>query len=272
MATKTKRKIRRFAEGGTDRYSPDQDVADAQAARDTSSFKDAFRQARKDGDKTFMWNGKRYTTDLAPTAKSSAKASESDTTATPSIRRGFSVDSPTMNSYRAAMLQPSGPSMSADTTAAIRARDAATTRGLANATMGPIAAAGTEGAVGTALGGLGAVRLARAAGMQEDAVAATNAAKRAAARKTDEEIARKVETASDRRTRKLAETMRQEKNRDRAANSPGIIDWRRAPSDADLSGVIGGYKRGGSIKKYAKGGSIRGGGIERKGKTKGRFV
>ena len=33
-----------------------------------------------------------------------------------------------------------------------------------------------------------------------------------------------------------------------------------------------GKKRGGSIKKYAKGGSIRGGGIEQRGKTKGRMV
>ena len=31
-------------------------------------------------------------------------------------------------------------------------------------------------------------------------------------------------------------------------------------------------KRGGAIKKYASGGSIRGGGIEQRGKTKGRFV
>ena len=33
-----------------------------------------------------------------------------------------------------------------------------------------------------------------------------------------------------------------------------------------------GKKRGGSIKKYASGGSIRGGGIESRGKTKGRMV
>ena len=33
-----------------------------------------------------------------------------------------------------------------------------------------------------------------------------------------------------------------------------------------------GKKKGGSIKAYAKGGSIRGGGIESRGKTKGRFV
>jgi len=33
-----------------------------------------------------------------------------------------------------------------------------------------------------------------------------------------------------------------------------------------------GYKRGGSVKKYASGGSVRGGGCETKGKTKGKFV
>ena len=33
-----------------------------------------------------------------------------------------------------------------------------------------------------------------------------------------------------------------------------------------------GKKRGGSIKKYASGGSIRGGGCESRGKTKGRMV
>jgi hypothetical protein len=33
-----------------------------------------------------------------------------------------------------------------------------------------------------------------------------------------------------------------------------------------------GKKRGGSIKKYASGGSIRGGGCEQRGKTKGRMV
>jgi len=33
-----------------------------------------------------------------------------------------------------------------------------------------------------------------------------------------------------------------------------------------------GKKKGGSIKKYASGGAIRGGGCETKGKTKGRFI
>ena len=33
-----------------------------------------------------------------------------------------------------------------------------------------------------------------------------------------------------------------------------------------------GYKCGGKVKGYAKGGSVRGGGCESRGKTKGRFV
>jgi hypothetical protein len=37
-------------------------------------------------------------------------------------------------------------------------------------------------------------------------------------------------------------------------------------------GIEQSRKQGGSIKAYAKGGSIRGGGIEQRGKTKGRFV
>jgi hypothetical protein len=32
------------------------------------------------------------------------------------------------------------------------------------------------------------------------------------------------------------------------------------------------YKKGGKVKGYAKGGKVRGGGCERQGKTKGRFV
>lgn len=35
---------------------------------------------------------------------------------------------------------------------------------------------------------------------------------------------------------------------------------------------VDGMRRGGSVKKYASGGSVRGGGCETKGKTKGRFV
>jgi hypothetical protein len=62
----------------------------------------------------------------------------------------------------------------------------------------------------------------------------------------------RAEAASARRTKGFAERLRQEGNRKRIAESPGIIDWRKAKSDYDLSGVIGGYKRGGKLKKRMK--------------------
>ena len=266
----TKRRMRRFADGG-DAYDPDQDIADMQAERDAGSFSAAFRAAQKDPGNTFMWRGKRYTKDMAkPKAAKAPDMAEVTISAKRGIPSAIDRDEDKLPRVQRRgesavdYMDPTG-----EKRAALRARDEATTRGLARALMSPIAIAGTEGAVGTAMGGLGALRAARAAGMQEDAVMAANAAKRAAARKTDEEIARKVESASDRRTRKLAEDIRKEANRKRITEYPGIRDSRRAPSDADLSGVIEGYKRGGKakVKKYA-----RGGGIEQRGKTRGRFV
>jgi hypothetical protein len=45
-----------------------------------------------------------------------------------------------------------------------------------------------------------------------------------------------------------------------------------APTPGRTYNTIKPNAKGGAIKKYASGGSIRGGGIESKGKTKGRFV
>jgi hypothetical protein len=42
----------------------DEDEA-PKAAEKKTTFKEAFAAARKDGDKTFTWEGKRYTTELA---------------------------------------------------------------------------------------------------------------------------------------------------------------------------------------------------------------
>lgn len=44
------------------------------AAPSSTSFKDAFASARRAGDKTFEWQGKRYTTELASAKKPSAPA------------------------------------------------------------------------------------------------------------------------------------------------------------------------------------------------------
>lgn len=70
------------------------------------------------------------------------------------------------------------------------------------------------------------------------------------------------------------------------AGRAAAADWRnRPPAGADPSkwqqiikqldeAYPGGtpFKKGGKVKAYAKGGAVRGGGIEKRGKTKGRFV
>ena len=75
-------KKRKFAEGG-DMYNPDQDIADAQSERDAGSFGAAFKAAQKDEGNTFMWRGKRYTKDMAkPKPKSEPKAEMAEVTVT----------------------------------------------------------------------------------------------------------------------------------------------------------------------------------------------
>lgn len=97
MATSKKR---RFAEGGV---TPDE-LETANASEDPiaslnaqkgwtgaeessepvapvrkQSFKEAFAEARKGGGKTFEWNGKKYTTEMAGASKPAAKPSVTDT-------------------------------------------------------------------------------------------------------------------------------------------------------------------------------------------------
>ena len=60
--------------------------------KDTPSFKTAFAAARKSGDKTFEWNGKKYTTELA-SEKKPAKASTTSTAPSSSDRSVAKADS-----------------------------------------------------------------------------------------------------------------------------------------------------------------------------------
>lgn len=47
-------------------YTPEKDEAEAPApAAKKTTFKEAFASARKAGDKTFQWEGKKYTTEMA---------------------------------------------------------------------------------------------------------------------------------------------------------------------------------------------------------------
>lgn len=63
--------VKRYEEGG----GVTSDGAMEQALSDSKTFKDAFREARQSGGKTFTWRGKTYSTELAkPKAPSAAPA------------------------------------------------------------------------------------------------------------------------------------------------------------------------------------------------------
>lgn len=82
----TKRKVRRFDEGGmtddevasfagTPENESNAGMAEAykEPETKTTTFKEAFAAARKSGDKVFEWNGKKYTSDLATEKKAAPK-------------------------------------------------------------------------------------------------------------------------------------------------------------------------------------------------------
>lgn len=61
--------------------------------------------------------------------------------------------------------------------------------------------------------------------------------------------------------------------RDRPPEGADPAKWKEIVKQIDEAYPGGAsFKKGGKVKAYAKGGSVRGGGIERRGKTKGRFV
>jgi hypothetical protein len=278
--------VRKFAKGGSTVEN-----------LDDMSFKEAFRKKLNElGEgKTFKWKGDSYTTDTSE-GNAKRKKAQAETEAAPKgpTTRSRGMPEVTVSAKRNSAKEalgsdelPDSPMMRAlrgsdedraqykrNSEVEQANRDKRTAEGLTSAVMGPIAEAGTGVALG-GLSGLGrGVRVARSAGMAEDEAAnmVARSAQKAAARKAAEQEGRAVreaagDIASDRRTANFREKLRQEANRKRIAESPGIRDPARPPSDADLSGVIEGYKKGGGVKKFS-----RGGGIESRGKTRGRFI
>lgn len=95
-------KAKRYAAGGMSDEEAKKDIASgfkAEAPEESkaeeksmspSSFKEAFAEARKAGDKTFEYNGKKYTTEMAgakkPATKREAPSEAESTPAKPSVR------------------------------------------------------------------------------------------------------------------------------------------------------------------------------------------
>lgn len=167
------------------------------------SFGSAFREARKGGEKTFFWNGKKYTTDTAPD-KAPAPAGE-----------------------------PGG---------AFRSRRASSDEDF-----------GREG-----------LRKAPEPAADMRAGRGMNRAPVSSGRGTSP--GRGVPEASP------SEDMRAGRGMGRGyalsdVERPGTNVRYENKDTSDMA-----YKKGGKVKCYAKGGSVRGGGCESRGKTKGRMV
>ena len=72
-------KVKRYDDGGDvdTAGAPDTTASDTEILKSTRSnlsFKDAFREARNAGDKTFEWQGKKYSTELKPASSASGYA------------------------------------------------------------------------------------------------------------------------------------------------------------------------------------------------------
>ena len=82
-----KHKMRKFEMGGPTSYK------ESGSAGGTNSFKDAFKAARKAGQDTFTWQGKKYTTEMAG-EKKSGPAKEVKVTETKTSIEAPSVSKP----------------------------------------------------------------------------------------------------------------------------------------------------------------------------------
>lgn len=268
------RKYRKFDEGGPT-YGEDERPAPtgmSEAAElmpvKPKGFKDAFREARSAGDKTFTWQGKKYTTEMAGSKPSSSSAPSP----APSPAKASSSDI------------PKGKESAPESTG----EDTSGPSNLDRILLGiPVAGAGIAGAAKLA-------QMRKAKQAADTAKTAREAASKFAspqARQVTSDTGRKfgpkaemeaaestmrgavgrrdiqAKRAAAESARGRAETM--ERNKPVLQATPKKASPRSRTRDEDVDYEL--RAKGGRI-GYAKGGSIRGGGCEQRGKTKGRFV
>lgn len=158
-----------------------------------TSFSSAFRAARNAGDKTFTWNGKSYTTQMASSKPASKPAARSSS---PSSSSSSSASKPTADSIKSAY----APWMKA---------------------------------------------------MQSRAASSGSSSSSSAPKPSDSDWGKKVQAAAD-----AKRASQQRFNPDGSINPDAVND------DGTFK-----YRKGGKTKKFAKGG-----GIEKKGKTKAKMI
>ena len=80
---------KRYDEGGdVDTEEAGMKTAEPEENFKSSTFKEAFADARRAGNKTFMWQGKSYTTELAGAKKAASPKAEPAKASTPPVSSG----------------------------------------------------------------------------------------------------------------------------------------------------------------------------------------
>jgi hypothetical protein len=229
------------------------------AYRDSLTFGNAFKESRAAGDKTFEWQGKTYSTNVAgPKTSKSTSSSSAATTSSPSkmtmedsmaeLNRATGTKAMDPNSDR-------GPN-------AVTGNDFTRNVGNTLSALTPIGGGLSKVGVELAMGRKGAETAAKGAQVAEKGREAVTNPMSWMAGPKGMEAAQKVENVASRAAAKAAKAKQR---------TSGQI-----PDSVTNGGAVG-IKKGGAIKKYAKGGSVssassRGDGIAIRGKTKGTMA
>lgn len=239
-----KRKMQRFDDGGDvemeDVGTPDIAAPEDKVSPDDLTFKEAFRMAVDDGKSSFTWRGKKYSTEMAKEKPSKSEASKDEDSGTSGGPR--SRTSPRMQSVEITAKREKKESPGRRYTGEY----GETREALSNLTPEQKARALKMGA-GVAAMALGGPELAGAkAARGAFSARGFTLAERERAAAAAEQAAQKIKAFKD-----TAEA--------RMRMGRGSV-----------------YKKGGSVKRYASGGSVssaskRADGIAQRGKTKGRM-
>jgi hypothetical protein len=244
-------KRKKFAMGGPTDYASSGSAGGTKDMSFGEAFKAARAVAKREGrdpdEEIFTWKGKKYTAERADSKK--AEAEETGTRGGPSTRGGPRTPTINVTAKRDRLKLPS------DRATGYRSQ-------VEETGMSPEERmnAVRDLAIGTAATVLPAARVARGA-------AAAMKAKDAASNMAGRVLARKgIPSYSERYAAG-----------ERAAARRATARAERKLDEKLASDMEGGFKRGGSVKRYASGGSVssaskRADGIAKKGKTRGKYV
>lgn len=290
-----KKRSFRYDEGGDVNYGEDERPAATgmSAAAElmpekSKGFKEAFRDARSAGDKSFTWQGKKYTTEMAgsktvPPSGTPGGAYRGQRSEMPTRAASAEIPKSAASQSSRAVIPGGGQETEVEKpTPASRVRE-----GMSDTVKKALAVSGA-GALGTAGLGLGykaykasdaAKRAQIAKAIREGAESAPVTGGSTAARTTSETGRRfgpKAEMEAAESTMRGAvgrkDIQAKRAAKERAESAERKSSGRTGSTGAPRSRNTVGRDEEMTSRNFASGGKVRGGGCEMRGKTKGRMV